>query len=181
MPGRIETEKSGAVIFLISSSVITSLAICRRFEAQSCRRSRRSCISAIRPLSPCHQRFIGKRGAHKGGQYFMHVGEPLHRVGEGLFIDLGVFRADPVADTAIGNGGEFEIHGRAPVITPRQPRRVSCVSMVLTSTFDSLSVVIVSVEGQLLLIGFLLNVRCRPVNRKTIVLREPKIGDHPAN
>ena len=52
MPGRIETVKSGAVIFFRSSSTITSLAICRRLAAQSCSRSSRSCISAMRPLGP---------------------------------------------------------------------------------------------------------------------------------
>ena len=52
MPGRIDTVKSGAVIFFRSSSTITSLAICRRLAAQSCKRSSRSCISAMRTLSP---------------------------------------------------------------------------------------------------------------------------------
>jgi hypothetical protein len=51
-PGRMDAVKSGASSFLISSSVITCLAICRRFAARSCRRANRSSISAIRPFSP---------------------------------------------------------------------------------------------------------------------------------
>jgi hypothetical protein len=31
----------------------------------------------------------------------MQVGEPLNRVGEGLFVDLGVFCPDTIADGAI--------------------------------------------------------------------------------
>jgi hypothetical protein len=39
IPGRIEAIKSGAESFLRSSSTITSLAICRRLVALSCKRS----------------------------------------------------------------------------------------------------------------------------------------------
>ena len=45
---------------------------------------------------------------------------------------------------------------------------ISCASIVLPSTFDSLSVVILSIEGQEHLIVFLLNTSGRVVNRKTI-------------
>ena len=51
-------------------------------------------------FEPSGEGLIGKRRAHDGRQYLMHIVEPLHRVGEGLFIDLGIFRADPVADTS---------------------------------------------------------------------------------
>ena len=44
----------------------------------------------------------------------MQVGEPLNGIGEGLLVDLGVFRADAVADGAVVDGGEFEIHGATP-------------------------------------------------------------------
>ena len=46
----------------------------------------------------------------------MQVGEALDRIGEGLFIDLGVFRPDPVPDGAVGNGGKFETHGQLPIV-----------------------------------------------------------------
>ena len=36
----------------------------------------------------------------------MQVGEPLNGIGEGLLVDLGVFRPDAVADGAVGDGGK---------------------------------------------------------------------------
>ena len=38
----------------------------------------------------------------------MQVGQSLDRIGEGLFIDLRVFRPDPVTDGAVGDGGELQ-------------------------------------------------------------------------
>jgi hypothetical protein len=35
----------------------------------------------------------------------MQVGEPLNGIGEGLLVDLGVLRPDPVANGAIGSPG----------------------------------------------------------------------------
>jgi hypothetical protein len=52
IPDRIEAVKSGAAIFFRSSSTITSLAICRRLEARSCSRAKRSSLSAILPFRP---------------------------------------------------------------------------------------------------------------------------------
>ena len=59
-------------------------------------------------LEPGRQGFIGERRAHDCRDNFMQVGQPLHRIGEGLFIDLGIFRPDPVADGVVGNGSKFE-------------------------------------------------------------------------
>ena len=36
----------------------------------------------------------------------MHISEPLHGIGEGLLVDLGVLRPDTVADGAVRGGGE---------------------------------------------------------------------------
>jgi len=36
----------------------------------------------------------------------MEVGETLNGVGEGLFVDLGVFGTDAVADRAVGGGSK---------------------------------------------------------------------------
>ncbi|HEX9073820.1 MAG TPA: hypothetical protein VF852_17955 [Pseudolabrys sp.] len=65
-------------------------------------------------LEPDRQGFIGERRAHDGRDNFMQVGQPLHRIGEGLFIDLGVFRPDPVTDRAVGDGSKFETHDATP-------------------------------------------------------------------
>ena len=99
--------KSGAVIFLISSSTITSLAICRRLAAilQTLEAVLHLGDTALEPLC---QGFIGKRGPDNGRDDLVHVGYSLHRVGEGLLIDAGIFRPDPVADDAVGNGSEFK-------------------------------------------------------------------------
>ena len=65
-------------------------------------------------FEPRCQSFIGQRRAHDGGDNLMQVGQTLDRIGEGLFIDLGVFRPDPVPDGAVGNGGKFETHDATP-------------------------------------------------------------------
>ena len=44
----------------------------------------------------------------------MQVGQSLHRIGEGLFIDLGVFRPDPVTDGAVAESSKFETHDATP-------------------------------------------------------------------
>src|SRR5262245_14045045 len=115
IPGRTEAVKSGAVIFLISSSIITSLAICRRLVEQSCNRASRSCISAMRLLSPVAG-FVGERRTDDGSKDLVHVGQPLDGVGESLFIDLRVFRSDTVPDRAVGNSSKFEGHGPTPAL-----------------------------------------------------------------
>ena len=54
------------------------------------------------------QGFIGKRCPHDGGDDLVEVGQSLDRIGEGLFVDLGVFGPDAVADRPVGDSGEFE-------------------------------------------------------------------------
>ena len=98
MPGRIETVKSGAVIFFRSSSTITSLAICRRLAG--------TILQALEPvlhlgnaaLEPCGEGLIGEGRTDDGGDDLVQVGEALHGIGEGLLVDLGVFRPDAVAE-----------------------------------------------------------------------------------
>ena len=62
-------------------------------------------------FEPRCQGFIGQSRAHDGCDNLMHVGQSLDRIGEGLFIDVGIFRPDPVADGAVANGGKFQGHG----------------------------------------------------------------------
>ena len=44
----------------------------------------------------------------------MQVGEPLHGIGEGLLVDLGVFGADAVSNCAKYNAGKGEVHCKTP-------------------------------------------------------------------
>ena len=53
------------------------------------------------------QGFIGKRCADNGGDDLVQVGQSLDRIGEGLFVDLGIFAPDAVADSAVGDSGEI--------------------------------------------------------------------------
>ena len=59
-------------------------------------------------FEPCCQGFVGKRRADNGGDDLMQVGEPLDGIGEGLLVDLGVFRADAVTDGAVSDSGKLE-------------------------------------------------------------------------
>ena len=58
-------------------------------------------MSAMRHFEPCCQGLIGEGRADDGRDDFVQVGEPLHGIGEGLLVDLGVFRPDAVADGAV--------------------------------------------------------------------------------
>ena len=49
-------------------------------------------------IEPGGQGLIGEGGPNDGREDFMQVGEPLNGIGEGLLVDLGVLRADAVAD-----------------------------------------------------------------------------------
>ena len=98
MPGRIETVKSGAVIFFRSSSTITSLAICRRLDGTILQAVETFLHLGNPAFEPCCQGFVGQRRADDGGDDLVQVGEPLDGIGEGLLVDLGVFRPDAVAD-----------------------------------------------------------------------------------
>src|SRR5262245_53663856 len=110
VPGRIEAVKSGAESFFRSSSTITSLAICRRLAALSCRRlSRRVCISPIRPS------LVGEGSPNDRREDFVQVSEPLDGIGEGLLVDLGIFRTKAIADGAVGDGGKRKGHCRTPL------------------------------------------------------------------
>ena len=59
-------------------------------------------------LEPGRESFIGECRAHDRRDNFVQIGQPLHRIGEGLFVDVRIFRPDPVADRAVSDGGEFE-------------------------------------------------------------------------
>ena len=59
-------------------------------------------------FEPGCQGFIGQRRADNGGDDLVQVGQTLDRIGEGLFVDLGIFRTDAVADRAVGDSGKFE-------------------------------------------------------------------------
>ena len=56
----------------------------------------------MRPLSPRCQGFVGQCRADDGRDDLVQIGQALDRVGEGLLVDLGVFRPDSVADRAVG-------------------------------------------------------------------------------
>ena len=68
----------------------------------------------MRPLEPGSQGFIGERRTNDRRDDLMHVGQPLDRIGEGLFVDLRVLRPDPVTDGAVGDGGELQTHDATP-------------------------------------------------------------------
>ena len=57
-------------------------------------------------LEPGRQGFIGECRAHNRGDDLVQVGQSLDRVGEGLFVDVRIFRPDPVTDGAVGNGSD---------------------------------------------------------------------------
>ena len=116
MPGRIDTVKSGAVIFFRSSSTITSLAICRRLAAQSCRRSSRSCISAMRPLSPVARASSVECRADDRRDDLVQIGQALDCVGEGLLVDLGIVSPDAVPNDLIAHGGKGDIYCKTLVL-----------------------------------------------------------------
>ena len=73
-------------------------------------------MSEIRHLSPVDQGLVSQRRPDDGRQNFMDVGQPLDRIGQGLFVDLGVLRPDAVAQRAVGSGSNFEVHGETPTL-----------------------------------------------------------------
>jgi hypothetical protein len=93
------------------------LAICRRLAALSCKRSRRACISPIRPSNPLARALIGKGGPNDGRKDFMEVGEPLDCIGEGLLVDLGILSPEAIADCAVSDTGEFKVQLRYSLST----------------------------------------------------------------
>ena len=64
----------------------------------------------------CGQSFVGQGRADYGRDNLVQVGQSLDCIGEGLFVDLGVSCADTVADGAVVDSGEFEIHYGTPVL-----------------------------------------------------------------
>ena len=66
-------------------------------------------MSETPAFEACRQGLIGQRRPDNGGEDFMHVGEPLDRIGQGLLVDLGVLRPDAVAEGAVGGGGECQL------------------------------------------------------------------------
>ena len=65
-------------------------------------------------LEPRGQGLIGERRADDRRDNLMQVGQSLDRIGEGLLIDLGVFRADPVTDRAVGMAANSRVMALAP-------------------------------------------------------------------
>ena len=63
------------------------------------------------PFEPGGQSFIGEGCSYDRRDDLVQVGQALDRIGEGLFVDLGVLRTDPLTDGAVGNGGKFQGHG----------------------------------------------------------------------
>src|SRR5262245_20291807 len=107
-PGRIETKKSGAVIFFKSSSIMTSLAICRRFEA----------IETLlhvdnAAFETCRQCLIRECRANNGCDDFRQVRQTLDGIGQSLLVDVGVFGANAITDGTVGNGGKIETHANS--------------------------------------------------------------------
>jgi hypothetical protein len=59
----------------------------------------------MRPrIAPPQTPAVGKWCSHYGGEDLIHIGEPLHGIGQRLFVDLGVLRPDAVADGATAGG-----------------------------------------------------------------------------
>jgi hypothetical protein len=44
----------------------------------------------------------------------MEIRKALHRIGKRLLIDGGILGADSVADRAVDNGSELQVHALAP-------------------------------------------------------------------
>lgn len=61
-------------------------------------------------MSPVGKRFVGQGGANDGGEDLVQVGEALDGIGEGLFVDGGIFGPNAVADRAVRYGGKFKGH-----------------------------------------------------------------------
>ena len=59
-------------------------------------------------LEAGRQGFIGERRADNRRDNLVQVSQTLNRVGEGLFIDLRIFRPDPVTEGAVSDGSEFQ-------------------------------------------------------------------------
>ena len=112
MPGRIDTVKSGAVIFFRSSSTITSLAICLTFGS--------TVLQALEPvlhlgdaaLEPCCQGLVGEGRADDRRDDLVQIGQALDRVGERLLVDLRIFGLNSVADCPIMIAAKLKIHGK---------------------------------------------------------------------
>jgi hypothetical protein len=56
-------------------------------------------------LESCCQGFICQSRANDCRDDLVQIGQTFDRIGEGLFVDLGVFRLDPVTDGTVGDGG----------------------------------------------------------------------------
>ena len=93
------------------------MAICRRLDGTILQAVETVLHLGDAAFEPCCQGFIGKRRADDGGDNLVQVGQALDRIGEGLLIDLGVFRPDAVADGAVGDGGKFQGHGVSSKVT----------------------------------------------------------------
>ena len=84
MPERIETVKSGAVIFLISSSTITFFGNLPAFGGTILQAFETVLHFGNAAFKSCCQGFIRQCSPDNGGDDLVQIGKPLHRIGEGL-------------------------------------------------------------------------------------------------
>ena len=65
-------------------------------------------------FEPSYKGFVSEGRADDGDDDLMQVGEPLHGIGEGPPVDLGVFRPEAVADGTVGDSGKVETLWETP-------------------------------------------------------------------
>ena len=87
-PGRIETEKSGALIFLRSRSII--FGDLPPFGGAIPQAVETLLHLGDAAFEPCCQGFVGKGRTDDGGDDLVQVGQSLDRIGEGLLVDVRI-------------------------------------------------------------------------------------------
>ena len=63
-------------------------------------------------LEPSCQGFVGQFRTDDSGDDLVEIRKALHRIGEGLIINLRFFRLEPVTDCAISDGRKLKIYGK---------------------------------------------------------------------
>ena len=82
----------------------------RRFAAQFCRRASRSCVSTMRPFKPDARASSASAARTIAATISCKSVRPSTVSAEGLFVNMWVFRADPVTDRAVGDGRQIGFH-----------------------------------------------------------------------